>query len=80
MILHRMKAAQCERDGDGDAAYRHTCAGMRADVRIVSRWRASRGGAAASFHTAGAIVGAVMRADAAYAHADARWRAHGSGA
>lgn len=26
------------------------------------------------------LWGAVMRADAAYAHADARWRAHGSGA
>ena len=53
---------------------------MRAAVRIVSRWRASRGGAAASFHAAGAIVGAVMCADDAYAHADSRWRAHGSGA
>lgn len=74
MILHRMKAAQCERDGDGDAAYRHACNDMRAAVRIVSRWRASRGGAAASFHAAGAIVGAVMCADAAYAHADSRWR------
>ena len=80
MILHRMKAAQCERDGDGDAAYRRACNDMRAAVRIVSRWRASRGGAAASFHAAGAIVGAVMCADAAYAHADSRWRAHGSGA
>lgn len=33
-------------------------------MRIVSRWRASRGGAAASFPAAGAIVGAVMCADA----------------
>ena len=57
MILHRMKAAQCERDGDDDAAYRRACNDMRAAVRIVSRWRASRGGAAASFYAAGAIVG-----------------------
>ena len=55
--LNRTKAARYEHNGSDDAAYRHTCAGMRADVRIVSRWRASRGGAAASFHTAGAIVG-----------------------
>lgn len=33
-----------------------------------------------SFHAAGAIVGAVMRAVAACEHADSRWRAHGSGA
>ena len=70
MILHRMKAAQCERDGDGDAAYRHACNDMRAAVRIVSFWRASCGRASASFYAVGAIVGAVMRALAAYSHAD----------
>ena len=31
------------------------------------------GGGAASLHAVGAIVGAIMRADAAYAHADSRW-------
>ena len=30
-------------------------------------------GGAASLHAVGAIVGAIMRADAAYAHADSRW-------
>ena len=44
MTPHRMKAAQCERDGDGDAVYRRACNDMRAAVRIVSRWRASCGG------------------------------------
>ena len=73
MTPHRMKVAQHECDGDGDAAYRRARNDMRAAVRIVSFWRASCGGAAASFHAAGAIVGAVMRAVAACEHADSRW-------
>ena len=40
---------------------------------VLSRVGVLRVEAAASFHAAGAIVGAVMCAYAAYAHADARW-------
>ena len=57
MTPHRMKVAQHECDGDGDAAYRRACNDMRAVVRIVSRWRASCGGTDASFHAVGAAVG-----------------------
>ena len=72
MTPHRTKVAQHECDGDGDAAYLRACNDMRADVRIVSRWRASCGRASASFYAVGAAVGAVMRALTAYTHADSR--------
>lgn len=78
MTPHRTKVAQHECDGDGDAAYRRACNDMRADVRIVSFWRASCGRASASFYAAGAAVGAVMRALAACAYADSCGRAYGA--
>nr|WP_291788444.1 hypothetical protein [Bifidobacterium sp.] len=40
---------------------------------VLSRVGVLRVGGAASLHAVGAIVGAIMRADAAYAHADSRW-------
>lgn len=49
MTPHRMKVAQHECDGDGDAAYRCACNDMRADVRIVSFWCASCGRALLPF-------------------------------
>ncbi len=39
---------------------------------VLSRVGVLRGGGAASLHAVGAIVGAIMRADAACAHFDSR--------